>query len=250
MTFRYAMRVKMIVKTLINLSLAATLLYFAPFSHGQSLRGSRTSVNLQERQAIAHDFTFMESSSRVERFVKAGLILRLDGNDNYNLHAVSFPYARPAVKLFIERLSQQFRAGCGETLTVTSLTRPLSAQPSNASDQSVHPTGMALDLRIPRTGKCREWLQSVLLSLEGRGVLEATRERNPAHYHVAVFPTRYEPYVAALEANRVPTEYVVQRGDSLWQIARRIGTSVGAIVAFNGMNGDRIFAGQVISIPR
>ena len=219
----------------------------------QSLNGSRSSMNLQERQAWAHDFTFMETSTRVQRFVDAGLIIRVAGNADYDLHDVSYPYARPAVKLFIERLASQFRAGCGERLTVTSLTRPLNEQPSNASDQSVHPTGMALDLRIPGTRQCRNWLNQVLLSLEGKGVLEATRERNPAHYHVAIFPSRYEPYVASLEQKQESGpegEYVVRRGDSLWEIARRIGTSVGAIVAVNGLNGDRIFAGQVLRLPR
>jgi hypothetical protein len=38
----------------------------------------------------------------------------------------------------------------------------------------------------------------VLLSLEDKVVLDVTRERNPAHYHVAVFPRQYERYVAKL----------------------------------------------------
>jgi hypothetical protein len=245
----YPVAVETMMKTLFAIS-GMIVLLFGLSAEAQSLRGSRSSVNRQERQAQAHDFTFMETSTRVQRFVDAGLIVQVRGNGNYGLHDVSYPYARPAVKVFIERLSAQFRAGCGETLTVTSLTRPLSEQPSNASDQSVHPTGMALDLRIPRTSRCREWLNSVLLSLEAKGVLEATRERNPAHYHVAIFPNLYEAYVASLESGpREEGEYVVRRGDSLWEIARRIGTSVGAIVAANGLNGDRIFAGQVLRLP-
>jgi LysM repeat protein len=239
------------VRIRIFLAVAAvtSVLLLGTLAQGQSLNGSRASVNLQESQAVAHDFTFLVSPAQVNRFVNAGLLVKLEGGRDYELHDISYPYARPAVKLFIERLSNQFRSGCGERLTVTSLTRPVSEQPSNASDQSVHPTGMALDLRIPRTATCLQWLTRVLLSLEGKGLLEATRERNPAHFHVAIFPGRYEPYVASLEAASVQTEYVVRRGDSLSEIARRIGSSVAAIVALNGINGDRILAGQVIRIP-
>jgi hypothetical protein len=45
----------------------------------------------------------------------------------------------------------------------------------------------------------------VLLQLENSGVLDVTRERNPPHYHVAVFPLAYAAYAgkrAATEAAR------------------------------------------------
>jgi hypothetical protein len=115
---------------------------------------------------------------------------------------VSFPYSRDAVKLFVERLARDYRAATGDRLVVTSLTRPVSRQPRNASPLSVHPTGMAVDFRVPKKLAHRRWLERTLLSLENRNVLDATRERHPAHYHVAVFPREYSRYVAALSANR------------------------------------------------
>ena len=108
------------------------------------------------------------------------------------------PYARPAVKLFIERLGAQYFAATGERLVVTSLTRPISRQPRNASALSVHPAGMAVDLRIPKNLSHRFWLEATLLSLEDEVVLDVTKERNPAHYHIAVFPRQYEAYVTKL----------------------------------------------------
>ena len=206
----------------------ALVLLVAVRTDAQSLGGSPPSMNRQHRQARTHDFTFMESAARIRRFVASNLIVPLEGNSDYLLHEVSYPYARPAVQLFIERLSRQFRSICGETLTVTSLTRPVDEQPGNAHARSVHPTGMAVDLRVPRTQQCRDWLNRVLLSLEAAGVLEATRERSPAHYHVAVFPIQYEQYVQRLQSRR--RSYVVQRGDALVRIARRTGTSVEALV--------------------
>ena len=103
------------------------------------------------------------------------------------------------MKTFIERLSEQYRAACGERLVVTSLTRPITRQPPNASVISVHPTGMAADLRRSDSSGCRQWLETVLLDLEGKGVIEATREQYPPHYHVAVFPNPYLQYLASGE---------------------------------------------------
>ncbi len=156
---------------------------------------------MREQNSIArqHDYSFLRTSSQVRRFVDLGLLVKLPGNADYELAKVSFPYARPAVKLFIERLARQYHAACGERLVVTSLTRPEARQPRNASNLSVHPAGMAVDLRVSRSQACRSWLESTLLSLEKQNVLDATRERYPPHYHVAVFPQPYEGYVAALE---------------------------------------------------
>jgi LysM repeat protein len=228
------------------LFVATTLLLPSP-SLAQSLSGSPASMNQQERQARLHDFTFMESGARIRRFVDAALLVAVEGNGDYDLHSVSYPYARPAAKLFIERLASQFRGACGEKLTVTSLTRPTSEQPANAHNQSVHPTGMAIDLRIPGSSRCRQWLEGVLLQLEGTGVLDATRERNPAHYHIALFPDPYEQYVTAM--NEDIREYIVQRGDTLSRIARQRGSSVSAITGANGLSTDRILPGQILRIP-
>jgi LysM repeat protein len=222
-------------------------LFQAGHGGAQSLSGSRASMSRQTSQARTHDFTYMETGARVAWFVDAGLLVPLSGNRDYTLYDVSYPYARPAVRVFVERLSSQYRATCGETLTVTSLTRPIREQPSNSSEDSVHPTGMAVDLRVPSTRACRDWLNGVLLSLEGSGVVEATRETSPPHYHVAVFPSPYETYVANL--GLTPHEYIVQRGDSLTAIAERTGSSVATLRAANGIRGDLIRIGQALQVP-
>ena len=91
------------------------------------------------------------------------------------------------------RLSAQYHSSCGEKLTVTSLLRPRDRQPANSVAHSVHPTGMAIDLRIPSSQKCRAWLERTLLSLEKQHVVEATWERYPPHYHVAVLARALAP---------------------------------------------------------
>lgn len=233
--------------------LALLLLAAVPLQ-GQSLRGSLNSVTLQYRTAHDHDFTFLTSGRGITTFVSRGYLVPVKGNEHYGLANVSYPYARPEVKLFIERLAVQYRAACGERLVVTSLTRPRNSQPNNASRRSVHPTGMAVDIRRSNNRGCRVWLESTLLSLEKQGVVEATRETRPPHYHVAVFPKPYAGYVASLPDKSLPDpaaqeRYEVRRGDSLWSIARNHGLDVDTLKEANRIRGNRIYAGQMLMIP-
>ena len=247
-------------------SVAAALLVLvgvgaAPLG-AQSLRGSPASLDRQNRVARQHDYSFLTTGARVKYFAEKGWLVPLRPNQDFELNGVSFPYARPEVALFVRRLSAQYRAACGERLVVTSLTRPTSRQPRNASERSVHPTGMALDIRYSRSRSCRQWLEGVLMDLEAASVLEATRERYPAHYHVAVFPRQYSAYVDALNKGKatrvaeaapldaVPAAYKVRAGDSLWTIAQRHGTTVEELRSLNKLRSSRIFAGQVLEVPR
>ena len=92
--------------------------FSAPAS-AQSLRGSAASLDRQNSQARVHDFTYIDTPNQVRRFVDAGYLVQVRGNRDFELHAVSFPYARPEAELFIRRLAAQYRAACGEKLVVT-----------------------------------------------------------------------------------------------------------------------------------
>jgi LysM repeat protein len=250
-------------------SLLTLILTAVPVTYAQSLLGSRSSLLRQNEAARRHDFTYLRTSSDVHEFAERGLLVRLSGNSDYRLASgyVSFPYARPEVKLFIERLGDQYRDACGERLIVTSLTRPITRQPANASHLSVHPTGMAVDLRRSSRSSCRRWLESTLLLLEGRGVLEATREKRPPHYHVTLFPDPYMRYLGndrsdiqiakstSSSSSKSKTtvasskKYRVGRGDTLWRISQRHGVSVSRLKQANGLRSSRLRAGQTLSIP-
>lgn len=222
----------------------------------QSLRGSPATVERQNLAALTHDFTFLRDAAHVRRFVEGGYLVPVTSNPAYSVKRISFPYARPEVELFLSRLGRQYREACGETLVVTSLTRPTTRQPWNASPRSVHPTGMAVDLRRSTNRACREWLESVLLHLEGEGVIEAVRERRPPHYHVAVFPQPYAEYVDGLKAAGRGTPgsrareagYRVRPGDSLWTIARAHGLTLGELREANDLRGNRIHPGQLLRL--
>ncbi|MEA2691967.1 MAG: hypothetical protein QOJ16_1354 [Acidobacteriota bacterium] len=290
------------------LSILASLIPAAAVVHAQSLDGSRESLIRQNLEAQEQGFSYLRTVADVQEFSNLGLLVPVHGTADYELAGdeVSFPVARPEVKTFLDWFGRHYHASCGEPLVITSLTRPTSRQPRNASEISVHPTGIALDIRRSDRTACRAWLEANLLDLEGKGVVEATRERWPAHYHVAVFGpalTKYlggqpdEPSidmkVAALSeeppaarahrgshargsyssssrstvavgrgrgrhrsrgaraaaVNRGKS-YRVGRGDNLWRIARRNGTSVAVIKRANGLRRDSdLKPGQVLSIP-
>jgi nucleoid-associated protein YgaU len=221
----------------------------------QSLRGSRASIERMYHHARAEHFSFFTTPSSVRRAVAAGYLVRLLPDSNFTLHAVAYPYVRPATLTFVHRLAAEYVDACGEPLVVTSAVRPEDRQPGNSTAHSVHPTGMAVDLRKPDDADCRRWLRSTLLELEDTGVLEATEEFAPPHFHVAVFPTPYRRYVTARtpsDVRRVAvTTYTVRDGDTLWDIAREHDTTVDAIQGANGIDDDDVIQpGQELKIPR
>lgn len=188
MSVRFALRLALPGALLITLVAAA---------RAQSLRGSHRSVERVWHYAVAHDYTFAQSAREVRRAVHEGRLVRLASGRDYVLHEVSFPYAAPGTRTFLQRLGAQYRQACGEPLVVTSAVRPESVQPANASDHSVHPTGIAVDLHRPERTACRAWLRDTLLVLERRGILDATEEHHPAHFHVALYPDAYRSYLAS-----------------------------------------------------
>jgi len=166
------------------------------------LRGSERSMERQHRVALRNELSFMGTGSEVRQFVRRDRLVAVRSSRTLLVKDVSYAYARPQVAMFVRRLAAQYYAKHHEPLVITSLTRPITEQPDNASPLSVHPAGMAVDLRIPDTWEQRRWLETQLLALERRSVLDVTLELHPAHYHVRVFPTDYERYVASLSAVR------------------------------------------------
>ena len=249
----------------------------------QSLRGSRSTVERVYERASDRGLYFYKTSGGVKSAAEKGRFVRLEGNADYRLNAVGHPYLLPTTRTFVERIAAQYRAGCGEQLVVTSAIRPLANQPKNSSDYSVHPTGMAVDLRKP-TGKCLTWLRKNLLALEDRGVIDGTEERSPPHFHVVVFPGAYDSYldsvgaapskvasagartaskalakapvtqrVSLSTAARMPSatatqKYKVRKGDSLWSIAKRYDISVATIQKLNPKAARKIVPGQTLVV--
>lgn len=159
-------------------------------TEAQSLKGSSNSIGYQFIYAHSVSLTFLPNVEAIRFFVEGGVIVKLEESENYRLFEVSHPYVLPTTRFFVKWFASEYRLACGEELVVTSATRPINQQPSNASPYSVHPTGMSVDFRVPMNSVCRRWLERTLLALEYDGRLDVTLEENPWHYHVAVYLTQ------------------------------------------------------------
>jgi len=220
-------------------------------AEAQSLRGSNASVRRMYVQAKREQLYFYETPTGVRNAARKGRLVALPRNGDVTVGPVRYPYVQPQTRTFLLRLGAQYRAACGERLVVTSAARPATRQPANATRSSVHPTGMAVDLRKPK-GRCLRWLRSTLLELEGAGLIEATEEYGPPHFHVAVFPTPYGRYVAARKGVTqivASKTYRVRTGDTLWDIANEYGTTVENLTDANDLDGDMLMPGQKLVIP-
>lgn len=250
-------------RALLSVLAAAVLIAEADPLDAQSLRGSRARVDRVYEHAVRNDLRFHASAQSIRAAVDAGTLVRLQPNRDYRLHDVSYPFALPAARTFVERLAGQYRSACGEQLVVTSATRPTSLRLVNSVARTVHPTGMAIDLRKPANPSCLRWLRNTLTALDAAGVIEATEEFRPPHFHIAIYPAPYSSYVqnrggsvyasaprvAAVAPSSATSRYVVRRGDSLWAIARRHSTTVDRLRTANGLRGTTLQIGQVLVIP-
>ena len=241
------------MRLLSNLLLGlGTLSLVAPRAAAQSLRGSSASVDLMYERAQENELRFYRTPSEVRAAVTGGELVAVPTDDDVAIaRGVKHPYVLPGTRDWINGFARRYHDRCGDALVVTSGARSLAEQPRNGSVKSVHPTGMAVDLRRP-TGSCLRWLRTALLDEERAGVVEATEERHPRHFHVAVFPgsSLGAVRIASRESARPELErYRVRPGDTLWDIARRRDTTVKALRAINKLRSLQIVPGQTLLVP-
>lgn len=147
--------------------------------------GCQSTSQQQHFYAQRHQLRFMQTPQERDQAFRDGLFVSLvDPNIKLNPKGVQGPFALPPIVSFTKSLAVQYReAGCG-LLVVNSGTRSLASQPKNASDFSLHPAGLAVDLAIPAEERCDQWLQNYLRDNEAQKRIDATWELDPAHYHI------------------------------------------------------------------
>lgn len=188
------------------------------------LRGSKESVEKMYRFASGNRMPFYLTPTNLERAIAENRLVPLTGDATYELaRGVGFSYATREARDFVLAFAPQYLAACGTPLTVTSAARPSSRQPRNANPHSVHPTGIAVDIRRPYPGPCLTWVRSALAKLENDGIIEATEERHPAHMHLAVLVPPGRPVKLPDLSNVVAarTTLATSSGDVSMQTSRK-----------------------------
>jgi hypothetical protein len=178
----------------------------------QTLHGSRSSVELMYSAAVAKDLPFFQTPDAVYQAAIAGKLKLVSFTNDVALDEVHYPFVLPQTLELVTRLAAQYRAACGERLVVTSGARPTDKQPRNSVAESVHPTGMAVDFHRP-VEPCLSWLRQALIELEDEHVIEATEERRPPHFHVAVLRPSPSNYAVHVPSKSLPLRAVASNGE-------------------------------------
>ena len=254
----------------------------------QDLHGSKQSVEKMYEFAISHHMPFYLTPVNVDDAIAKGRLVALAGDSTYELtRGVGFAYSTREAKQFVLAFAPQYLAACGVPLTLTSAARPMSNQPHNANPHSVHPTGIAVDIRRPSAGPCLTWVRGALATLEESGVVEATEEHHPVHLHVAVLvppgakvrlpnlvktvvarqqtmppvpvtqaavataavPANAKVAAGAKDAAQVPRSYTVRQGDTMWDIANRTGVSMAELKKANAHVAPALKPGTTLVLP-
>lgn len=272
------------------LAATAALLALAPDLHAQragrppeALRGSKASVEKMYDFAQRYHYPFYLTPSTLDEAIAKGKLVPLTGDENYEMtRGVGFSYATTEARDFITQFAPQYLAACGVPLIVTSAARPMSRQPHNANPHSVHPTGIAVDIRRPYPGPCLTWVRTALAQLEQRGFVETTEEHHPVHLHIAVLRApgaRFtlpdltngvrvarqpstpgttaggaasgDASLAAATNDRARTRvYLVRDGDTLWDVAQKTGVSVAALARVNNRSPRSVLRpGTTLTLP-
>src|SRR5262245_48385699 len=82
----------------------------SPVSAADCLKGSMASVQKQYHAALDLGFSPARNTNDLSRWVGQGTLVRVPGNEDYELGAVSFPYTRATTKAFIECFTREHRA--------------------------------------------------------------------------------------------------------------------------------------------
>ena len=273
----------------LSLSLTAALAVPGQAQRGMpkeplDLHGSKQSVEKMYEFAMSRHMPFYLTPVNVDDAIAKGRLVALTGDSTYELtRGVGFAYSTREARQFVLAFAPQYLAACGVPLTVTSAARPMSNQPHNANPHSVHPTGIAVDIRRPAAGPCLTWVRGALATLEERGVVEATEEHHPVHLHVAVLvqpgakvllPNLVKTVVArqvttppvpvatvaaaggevkllaaSASAAKGPHAYTVRQGDTMWDIANRNGVSMSDLKKANLHIASTLKPGITLMVP-
>lgn len=203
-------------QTFLTVVVLAALASQSAWASSASLRADFRSQVIQNERADLDGLSRFEGSAMIQRFARLQLLDQVPlKTRNYYIHRIpaEYRYLRPWSKLFLDRLSSQFRARFGQPLRITGLTRSAEYQQSlrgrnrNAAaargpKRSVHLTGACLDIsKKGMTGSQVSWMRRVLLSIKQKGYLFPVEEFKQPNFHIMVY-RNYPEYVTRLQARK------------------------------------------------
>lgn len=184
-------------------ALLLSFLFFPlPLLAAGNLMGSPEARALENAKADEFSLERIADERSMTRLVEEKRLIPVPNNDYVRWHhrfPKRYAFYLPHADDFLVRLGRDFRSVFNKPIIVTSAIRPISYQrklatrnrnaaPTEGSFASTHPTGATID--IGYKGLRREetaWIESYLSKKEADGVIQATKERYQACFHVMVY---------------------------------------------------------------
>jgi hypothetical protein len=179
------------------------LLTLASLSFGASLRGSRDSQKLQNKEADREKLSRLHDGE-LKKFETSGLLVKIPESAGVFVDSRLDPkqrYCRPWTAKFLRDYGRQYGDTFQDRFKITSAVRTVEEQatlrnrrynpnaaPAQGRLMSSHPTGSTID--ISKNGMSAAelaWFREKLISLEEKGLIEATEERREPCFHIMVF---------------------------------------------------------------
>jgi hypothetical protein len=147
--------------------------------------GCQTTSEQQLQYARGNQLPLITTVAQYHERIASGQFVLFEGPHLQVL--AKRPYALPSTVAFIAEMSVAYNAaGCGK-LVVRDALRLTTERPLNGSMHSVHPAGMAVDIRMQYIkSECGDWLRSYVRLKEAAGKVDGTHELKPEHLHVVV----------------------------------------------------------------
>jgi hypothetical protein len=214
------------------------------------LNGGKQARDEAAAEAIRQGILSAADKAEMLKFINEGRLVPIETGEFFVVEKMEhgYPYVLPETRDFLRRLGVFWLEHCNERLVITSALRPKNS-PVNSIDNTVHPTGMAVDIRNYHLSRhCRDWVESKKRWFESAGIIQATKEHRHPHYHLVVYPEQFRSFQSG--ANQVDGAiYRVRSGDTLGVIAKRFGSSINKLVTLNHLDSpDFLRRGQIILV--
>jgi hypothetical protein len=167
-----------------------------------SLKGSKTSLLLQNNIADNEGLTRIIDSVQLEQFIITKLLVRIKEYNNVSVDSMlydKYRYVRPHTARFLDSIGNAYYDRFNECLKVNSAVRTIERQkelckinqnaaPATGPTSSSHMTGATIDItHKDMNQEQKQWVRDYLLHLEANNFIEATEENSQAVFHIMVF---------------------------------------------------------------
>lgn len=157
--------------------------------------GCQTTSKQQRFHALKWKLPIASSATDYWSLVTNGSFVCLE-NGEYLQVVAKWKCGRLETVRFLAMMSKDYSAAACGKLVVTDFGRPETIKRSGSSPDTVHPFGMAVDIRLLRIEpRCADWIRAYVLEKEALKLVDGTEHVGTAlHMHLVVPPLNQQQF--------------------------------------------------------